>query len=186
MHLPPVVAAWQAAGPMLQTLGLAKLDAETYMRSLPGGNDLFVSLQLSKGTVWGWIETPCPGGVLEQFLGGEASLHPGDAGRSEMAKVVAAMAGEAMGALPHGALLTVNAPEIPGDKYKSSLTTPFTSPDQAATVARALLMLDERARMPARGGGQRSSAAGGDGVAGGRADASIGRHAGARRRDVHA
>ena len=50
--------------------------------------------------------------------------------------------------LPRGACLTVQAPDIHGDTCKMDLTTPFSSPDQAATVARVLLMLDEAVRRP--------------------------------------
>ncbi len=48
-----------------------------------------------------------------------------------------------------GARLTIKAPEIPGDSYRASLTTPFASPDQAATVARVMLMLDAALQSPA-------------------------------------
>jgi hypothetical protein len=151
-RLPPVVMAWQAAGPSLQSMGLSKLGAETYMMGLGGGQDLFLSLDVGAGSLRGWLDRPCPGGVLEQFIGAEAELRPGDGGHSNLAKFVAASVRELLGALPHGARLVVKAPEIPGDSYKANVTTPFSSPEQASNVARVLLTLDQAAHMPASPG----------------------------------
>ncbi len=153
VRLPPAVLAWQAAGQGLTALGLSKLDAETYMRTLDGGQMLFVSLSVRESSLRGWFDRPCPGGALEQFLGGRGDVSPGHGGSSPLERLVAANVQEALSALPRSASLTVQAPEIPGDSYKASLTTPFSTPDQAASVARVLLTLDAFAQRPAAGGG---------------------------------
>ncbi|HEY1694527.1 MAG TPA: hypothetical protein VGG39_20295 [Polyangiaceae bacterium] len=144
--LPPSAAMWLAAGPSLEALGLRKLDAETYMARM----DFFVNVDVRAAAVTGWLEGSTPGGALEQFLGKDAELRPGGGARSELAHFVAGQVAELLGALPRGASVTVKAPEIPGDKYKMRVETPFSAPEQAATVARLLLRLDEIARQPAR------------------------------------
>jgi hypothetical protein len=143
-QLPPAVQAWLAALPSLEALGLRKLDAETCTR-----DHLYLKLHVRDATVRGWTKQACQGGAFERFLNAEAELEPGEKGRSDLAQFVAAEVREVMASLPRAARLTVKAPEIPGDTYEADLTTPFTSPDQAATVARVLLMLDEVARRPA-------------------------------------
>ena len=145
--LPPVVHCWQAAGPWLAQLGMTQLDAETSMRSFGGvGDSLFVSVDVRSASLRGWLDRRCPGGVLERFLRSEMALQPGDTGQSEIEAWVAGVVRETLGALPRGACLRLKAPEIPGDSYKASLTTPFGAPEQAALVARALLTLDEALR----------------------------------------
>jgi hypothetical protein len=152
-HLPPAVQCWMAAAPALTALGMTKLDAETYMlRVGTFGQTVYVKLEVSDGGVRGWLDKPCPGGTLEQHLNAEASVRPGDAGHSPIARWVVGAVREVLGGLPHKAQLTVNAPEIPGDKYKASLSTPLTVPDHAALVARVLLALDQAAQQPAVGG----------------------------------
>ena len=143
--LPPAASCWFAAGPSLEALGLRKLNAETYM----GQHGLFVSVDVRAATVSGWVEAASPGGSLEQFLGKEAELRPGGEERSELAHFVARHAREVLGQLPAAARLTIKAPEIPGDKYRMRVETPFSTPDQASLVARLLLLLDETARNPA-------------------------------------
>jgi hypothetical protein len=152
-HLPPVAAAWQAASHGLEALGLSRLDAECYRRELDGlSATLYVNVAIRDASVRGWLERPCPGGALEQYIGAEVELSPGGGGRSDLAHFVAGAVGELLATLPRKARLTVEAPEIPGDSYKMSLSTPFTVADQAASVARVLLALDEAARRPATGG----------------------------------
>jgi hypothetical protein len=111
---------------------------------------LYVTVQVSEGTIRGWVDRPAPGGVLERFLGADAELSPGESGRSELARFVAGQVAELLVRLPRGARLSVEAPDIPGDSYKLNLSTPFTSPDQAAILARVLVTLDEAAQV--RGG----------------------------------
>ncbi len=131
---------------MLQSVGMRVLDAETYMHSFPDGKDLYLSLSVREGSIRGWVDRPCPGGALEQFFRAEAELAPGGAARSEMAAWMGRSVGAILATLPHAARLSVEAPDIPGDNYKASLTTPFSSPEQAATVARVLLSLDAAAQ----------------------------------------
>jgi hypothetical protein len=150
-RLPPVVTCWQAAGPSLEAAGMKKLDAETYWGGME--NRLFLNVDVRAASVSAWVERPSPGGMLDQFVGQDAALAPGDAtapARSELARFVAGVVWQALGALPRQARLTVKAPEIPGASYALRLSTPFSSPDQASTVARVLLALDEVARTPAR------------------------------------
>jgi hypothetical protein len=156
-HLPPVVMAWQAAGPQLEGMGMKRLDAETYTRDLAGVRaTMCVSLRVRDGQLCGWLERPCPGGALEAFFGAQDALHPGHSGGSQLAQFIASQVGEVLGQLPRQSLLTVKAPEIPGAEYKANLTTPFTSPEQATIVARALLALDEAAQRPAHPGARQA------------------------------
>ena len=149
--LPPVVQAWTEAAPALQALGFRQQDAESFvLRSSMASQSLYVTIQVSEGTIRGWVERPSPGGIFERYLAAEAELGPGEPGSSELAHFVAGRVGELLARLPRGARLKVDAPDIPGDTYKLSLATPFTSPDQAATVARVLMTLDELARAPGR------------------------------------
>jgi hypothetical protein len=151
-HLPPAVQLWLAAAPGLAAMGMTKLDAETYMREVGGfGKTLFIKLEVREASLRGWLDRPCPGGFPERHLRATEDLNPGESGRSELARWVAGSVREALGALPGKAHLRFTAPEIPGDSYKASLTTPLTAPDQPAIVARVLLMLDEAAQRPAGG-----------------------------------
>lgn len=156
-HLPPIVVAWQAAGPQLEAMGMRRLDAETYTRELAGlRSTLYLSLRVREGEVHAWLERACPGGALEAFLGTQDSVHPGHSGGSNLARFVSAQVGELLGQLPRQAQLHVTAPEIPGAEYKSRLVTPFTAPQYAPMVARVLLALDEAARRPAHPGAQQA------------------------------
>ncbi len=143
--LPPVIKCWQDAGPLLEALSMHAQDAECYTRGV-GSGTLFVTLNPGNASLSAWIEQPCPGGMLEQFIGAQAELGPGDQERSQLAAFVASEVRELWGTLPGAARLHVEAPEIPGDGHKLAVSTPFTSPEQAAVVARLLIALDEAAR----------------------------------------
>ena len=140
-QLPPIVVAWQQAGPQLQQLGFSQLDAECFTRG-----QCFVKLHVRDGSLRGWLESPYPGGMLEAFIGARAEVNPGDQGRSDLARFVAGSVAELLGQLPRQARLTAKAPELPGDEGSFNLDTPFSHPAQAAMVARVLLALDEAAR----------------------------------------
>ncbi|HEX7601769.1 MAG TPA: hypothetical protein VF316_09195, partial [Polyangiaceae bacterium] len=147
-QMPPAAHAWLAAGHSLEALGLTKLDAECYVRRVGPSGTLYLKVHVRDASLRGWIEQPCPGGMVERFLRAEGELRPGEQGRSELARFAASMVGGVLATLPREACLTVEAPDIHGDTCKMDLTTPFSSPDQAATVARVLLMLDEAVRRP--------------------------------------
>lgn len=120
----------------------------SYTRSLGGGGTLFLQLQAGNASVAGWVERPGRGGALEGFLGAETELQPRERGQTELAHFVASQVGEAFGALPPAARLRVEAPEIPGDDYKLTVTTPFSTPEQAPLVANVLVALDKAAQTP--------------------------------------
>jgi hypothetical protein len=59
------------------SLGLSRLDAECYRRELDGlSQTLYVQVQVQSASLFGWLERPCPGGVLERFLRAELTLGP--------------------------------------------------------------------------------------------------------------
>jgi len=183
------LAGWQAAGPLLEAMGLRQLDAECYTSRIAGSSEsLFVEFHPGNGTLggWsegtypggalelfvgasielkagtmdpsslarfvigeaGWVERPGRGGALEGFLGAEAELHPREPGQTELAHFVASQVREIFGGLPPAARLRVEAPEIPADDYRLTVSTPFSTPEQASIVARVLVTLDEAAQRP--------------------------------------
>jgi hypothetical protein len=145
--LSPLAARWAEAASSLEALGLTKLNAECYWRQLAGLSEtLYLSLDVKEAAITGRLERPCPGGAIEQFVGESAEARPGHEGRSELAHFVARAARESLSGLPEDAVLSVKAPDIPGDKYRLLLTTPFVAPGHAAAVVRVLLALDEAAR----------------------------------------
>jgi hypothetical protein len=150
-NLPPAVLHWQAAAPSLQALGMSKLDAECFTRSLGGpGGMLYLKLEVHWGSMRGWIERACPEGIIEQFRGHRGEIAPGHRGRSPLEKYAAAAVYEIMAPLPHQARLSVKAPQIPGDNYELALESPLTSPEQPGIVARVLVTLDQAVRAARR------------------------------------
>jgi hypothetical protein len=141
---------WQAAGPMLQSLGMKMLDAETYTRSVDGGvmKSLYLSFHVRDGTLRAWMDKPSPGKAIESFIGTEATLRPGRHGSSPLGAFLVSRVGQALAALPGDADLTVKAPEIPGDDFKANAHTPFTKPEDAPALARLLMAVDEAASGP--------------------------------------
>ena len=146
-NVPRVVELWRAAGPALEALGLHALDAECYT-----AERLFVRFDLGAKAVYAWFEATTPGGQLDAFPRATASLHPGGAARSELARWIAANATDAFAALPHRATLDVVCPEIPGAEYKVKLMSPLQAADDTANVARVLQSLAAACRQPAGAG----------------------------------
>jgi hypothetical protein len=149
VHHPLGAQAWTQAGPGLAACGLRQLDAENYTLKLPGIlSMLIVTLRPTVPEIRGLIDHECDGGMFQMFLGKGTTLRPGEAGNNEFGKLLASYVGKLMSTLPPGASLEVAAPQLPGDKYKASLHTPFGAVEHPVVVARVLLLLDELSRMP--------------------------------------
>jgi hypothetical protein len=147
--LPPVYQTWTAAAPMLEQLGLRKLDAECFIHEVGSATRaLYVKLEVTSGEVAGFIDKPCPGGAPEQFIGREAVLAPGERGASGLERWAATQIMEVMAGLPRGAKLRMTAPEMPGADLKMSLRSKLAAPEHAAIVARVLMMLTKAASGP--------------------------------------
>ena len=149
-RLPPVALHWQAAAPAIQALRMGAATAELYTGSFDGSSGtLYLSVDIREGSIRGWTERAAPGCILEPFAGQSAELSPGARGHSPLAQLISGAIGELFAALPRGASLRVKAPEIPGDNYELTLSTPLTAPEQAPLVVRVLRALDEAVRHPA-------------------------------------
>ena len=63
VQMPPAAMCWIAAAPLLEAMGMRKLDAECYWRSLGGlgGQQLYLKLNVRDATVRGWLDRPCRG-----------------------------------------------------------------------------------------------------------------------------
>nr|HEX4316878.1 hypothetical protein [Kofleriaceae bacterium] len=140
---PPAAAAWIAAAPALEALGLSRVDAELFT-----GDSLYVTFDVASGGVHAWFERAAPGGLLDGAPNQSFELRAGHAGHSEIAQRVLAIVQAELAALPKQARLQVTTPEIPGAMYKLRLTTPLASADQAVVAARAMLALDSALRRP--------------------------------------
>jgi hypothetical protein len=144
-QLPPLVAAWQQARPMLVSLGFQELDAECYVRR---PEKVFVQLRLGESALRAWAGRPCPGRPIEGLLRAEVEVTATDGGNGELGRLVWGAVREMLAQLPRGARLSVKAPEIPGADYSASMEAPFADPRHAETVARALIALDEVVAAP--------------------------------------
>jgi hypothetical protein len=133
--LPPIVAAWTAAAPALEALGMQRLDAELYNRDW-----VFLKLELAAGGILGWSDLRTSS-VLDNFVGQRAELRPNGRVDSELARFVAGAAQPVFAALPKQARLEVLAPEIPGATCKVQLTSPIATTEHAVAAAQLLLAL---------------------------------------------
>jgi len=156
VQLPPIAVAWNEAAASLKALGLSRLDPETYLIELGSGygQTMYLRLNVPGQAVTGSLDRPCRGGMLEAFLGQSARLRPGSAGATQLEQFVASQVGHALASLPPDASLDVQAPQLPGDPYRASITSSFASADVPAAVARVLLQLDKAAHVRAPAGMQ--------------------------------
>jgi len=104
--------------------------------------------------VQGSIARPCRGGMLEAFLGQGGTLRPGSMGTTPLEQFVASQVGALAASLPPDASLDIQAPPLPGDPYRATITSSFASAGVPAAVARVLLQLDRVAHAPAPAGMQ--------------------------------
>ena len=156
VQLPPIALAWNEAAKSLAALGLRKLDPETYSIELGGGYDdtMYLRLQVQSQQVQGSIGRACRGGMLEAFLGQGGGLRPGSMGTTPLEQFVASQVGGMLASLPPDASMDLQAPPLPGDPYRATLTSSFARSDVPAAVARVLLQLDRVAHAPAPAGMQ--------------------------------
>jgi hypothetical protein len=143
----PLAQRWIAAGPLLVAAGLHKAGPDSYRRDM-GNGAFYIEVDVEDETLEGRVSRHASERKIALFADTEVELTPGDAGRTPLGKWTAGVVGQALGALPRGSTLKVEAPKRAGDTYTLRVEAPFKDPVHARVVVDLLAMLDAAAQGP--------------------------------------